>query len=93
MYHPGQRQLQDLFDTRRLADSLEEKLVRATLNPKQKAFIESATCSFSPLPTIRASQAVRIVAAIRIRARDRRRNVGRAELRRQWNVRVVGKTS
>jgi len=46
MYHDGQRQLQDDFDTRRLADTLEDKLVKHTLNPKQKAFIESADMFF-----------------------------------------------
>jgi predicted pyridoxine 5'-phosphate oxidase superfamily flavin-nucleotide-binding protein len=46
MYHDGQRQLQDHFDTRRLADSLESTGVMDTLNPKQKAFIESADMFF-----------------------------------------------
>jgi predicted pyridoxine 5'-phosphate oxidase superfamily flavin-nucleotide-binding protein len=46
IYHDGQRQLQDLFDTRRLADHMEHKLVRDTLNAKQKAFIESADMFF-----------------------------------------------
>ena len=46
MYHDGQRLLQERFDTRRLADALEEKLVRDTINPKQKAFIESADMFF-----------------------------------------------
>ncbi|HEX5243197.1 MAG TPA: pyridoxamine 5'-phosphate oxidase family protein [Tepidisphaeraceae bacterium] len=42
----GQRRLQDRFDTRRLADHLYAKLVRDTINPKQKAFIESADMFF-----------------------------------------------
>jgi predicted pyridoxine 5'-phosphate oxidase superfamily flavin-nucleotide-binding protein len=46
MYHTGQRELQDQFDTRRLADRLEEKLVHDVLNAKQKAFIESADMFF-----------------------------------------------
>src|SRR3954469_6769509 len=46
MYHDGQRKLQDQFDTRRLADKLEEDLVHDTLNEKQKAFIESADMFF-----------------------------------------------
>jgi hypothetical protein len=46
LYHAGQRQLQDHFDTRRLADKLEEKMVRSALNPKQAAFIESADMFF-----------------------------------------------
>ena len=46
IYHDGQRKLQDQFDTRRLADRLEDKLVKPALNPKQKAFIESADMFF-----------------------------------------------
>jgi uncharacterized protein len=46
MYHTGQRQLQDHFDTRRLADKLEEKIVRPALNPKQAAFIQGADMFF-----------------------------------------------
>jgi predicted pyridoxine 5'-phosphate oxidase superfamily flavin-nucleotide-binding protein len=46
MYHEGQRQLQDAFDTRRMADQLQTKGVKDTLNPKQKAFIESADMFF-----------------------------------------------
>src|SRR5690348_8840102 len=46
MYHDGQRQLQDCFDTRRLADKLQEKIVRDAINPKQKAFIEAADMFF-----------------------------------------------
>jgi len=42
MHHQGQRGLQDAFDTRRLADKLQEKIVRDCLNRKQKAFIENA---------------------------------------------------
>ena len=46
MYHDGQRLLQDQFDTRRLADGLRDKGVKDFLNPKQKAFIESADMFF-----------------------------------------------
>lgn len=42
----GQRRLQDRFDTRKLADHLYTKLVRDTIDPKQKAFIESADMFF-----------------------------------------------
>src|SRR6185503_13593495 len=45
MYHDGQRQLQDQFDTRRMADQLENSK-KDVLNPKQKAFIESADMFF-----------------------------------------------
>jgi predicted pyridoxine 5'-phosphate oxidase superfamily flavin-nucleotide-binding protein len=40
MYHPGNRELQDRFDTRRLADRLEEVKVHDTFTPDDKAFIE-----------------------------------------------------
>jgi predicted pyridoxine 5'-phosphate oxidase superfamily flavin-nucleotide-binding protein len=45
-YHDGQRRLQDAFDTRRLADKLGNDMVKDFLNPKQKAFIESADMFF-----------------------------------------------
>jgi hypothetical protein len=45
-FEAGQRRLQDRFDTRRLADHCYAKLVRDTINPKQKAFIESADMYF-----------------------------------------------
>jgi len=41
MYHEGNRQLQDEFDSRRLADRLEEKLTRTSFTPDDRAFIES----------------------------------------------------
>ncbi|MFL6624691.1 MAG: pyridoxamine 5'-phosphate oxidase family protein [Sulfurifustis sp.] len=40
MYHERARELQDRFDTRRLADRLEEKLVRQCFVAEDKAFIE-----------------------------------------------------
>jgi predicted pyridoxine 5'-phosphate oxidase superfamily flavin-nucleotide-binding protein len=46
IFHDGQRQLQDLFDSRQLADRCAAKLVRDTINPKQKAFIESCDMFF-----------------------------------------------
>ena len=46
MYHDGQRNLQERFDTVRLADGLERKLVRDTITPKQKVFIESCDMFF-----------------------------------------------
>src|SRR4051812_36732837 len=45
-FHDGQRQLQDRFDTRRLADHLNEQLNRPMLNAKQRAFVESADMFF-----------------------------------------------
>jgi predicted pyridoxine 5'-phosphate oxidase superfamily flavin-nucleotide-binding protein len=45
-FHEGSRALQDHFDTRELADYCYGKLVRDRMNPKQKAFIESADMFF-----------------------------------------------
>ena len=41
LYHSGNRQLQDQFGSRTLADRLEQKLSRATFTDDDKAFIES----------------------------------------------------
>src|ERR1700746_4049521 len=41
MYHAGNRQLQDRFDSRRISDRLEEKLTRTQFTADDKAFIES----------------------------------------------------
>jgi predicted pyridoxine 5'-phosphate oxidase superfamily flavin-nucleotide-binding protein len=46
MYHDGNRDLQDRFDSRRIADRLEEKLTRSTFTDDDKAFIESAAFFF-----------------------------------------------
>lgn len=46
VYHEGSRQLQDRFDTRRLADRLEERIVRDTIGPNDKQFIESCDMFF-----------------------------------------------
>jgi hypothetical protein len=40
IYHDGSRQLQDRFDTRRLADRIEEVLVHDVIRPHDAAFIE-----------------------------------------------------
>ncbi len=40
-YHEGMRQLQDRFDTRRLADRLDERLGRSTFSDEDRTFIES----------------------------------------------------
>ncbi len=45
-FHDGSRALQDRFDTRQLADFCQGKLVRDRVNPKQRAFIESADMFF-----------------------------------------------
>src|SRR6185437_11051662 len=44
MYHHGNRQLQDRFDSRRISDRLEERLTRTTFTADDKTFIE--TCAY-----------------------------------------------
>src|SRR5512134_1659368 len=46
LYHAQSRELQDLFDTRRLADRLVEKLVRARFTEEDRAFIEKQSMFF-----------------------------------------------
>jgi len=46
LYHDGNRRLQDAFDSRRIADRLEEKLTRTAFSESDKAFIESASYFF-----------------------------------------------
>ncbi len=45
-YHDGNRSLQDRFDTRRLADRIEQVLCTDTIDPRTKAFIESRDMFF-----------------------------------------------
>lgn len=45
-YHEGMRALQDRFDSRRLADRLDERLGRAAFTAEDRAFIESRTMFF-----------------------------------------------
>ena len=45
-YHAGMRRLQDRFDTRRLADRLDEKLGRSAFTADDRAFIESRSLFF-----------------------------------------------
>jgi predicted pyridoxine 5'-phosphate oxidase superfamily flavin-nucleotide-binding protein len=45
-YHAGMRELQDRFDTRRLADRLDERLSRTAFTPEDKRFIESRPLFF-----------------------------------------------
>ncbi|HEX2364707.1 MAG TPA: pyridoxamine 5'-phosphate oxidase family protein [Bradyrhizobium sp.] len=40
MYHDGNRQLQDRFDSRRISDRLEQKLTHGEFTPDDKLFIE-----------------------------------------------------
>jgi predicted pyridoxine 5'-phosphate oxidase superfamily flavin-nucleotide-binding protein len=45
-YHAGMRTLQDRFDTRRLADRLDERLGRSAFTEQDQAFIQSRTMFF-----------------------------------------------
>jgi uncharacterized protein len=45
-YHERSRELQDRFDSRRLADALAEKLSRTAFSAEDKAFIESRSMFF-----------------------------------------------
>jgi predicted pyridoxine 5'-phosphate oxidase superfamily flavin-nucleotide-binding protein len=46
LYHSGSRALQDRFDTRRLADRLEERIVVDSIDDEDKAFIEARDMFF-----------------------------------------------
>ena len=46
VYHEGMRRLQDRFDTRRLADRLDERLGRAAFTGEDRSFIESRRLFF-----------------------------------------------
>jgi uncharacterized protein len=46
LYHDGNRRLQDGFDTRRLADRIEERLVRDHVDADDRAFIEARDMFF-----------------------------------------------
>ncbi len=46
LYHDAQRRLQDQFDTRRLADRIEERLVHDNLHESDTAFVNAADMFF-----------------------------------------------
>jgi uncharacterized protein len=46
LYHDGNRRLQDLFESRRIADRLAEVTLRTAFSAEDKAFIESAPFFF-----------------------------------------------
>ncbi len=46
LYHDASRRLQDRFDTRRLADRIEERIVRETIDDDDRAFIEGCDMFF-----------------------------------------------
>jgi predicted pyridoxine 5'-phosphate oxidase superfamily flavin-nucleotide-binding protein len=45
-FHDGSRTLQDLFDTRALADRIDERLVTASIGPGERSFIEARDMFF-----------------------------------------------
>src|SRR6516164_5587215 len=47
LYGPVHRSLQDRFDTRRLADNVEARVVLTEIPPEHKAFIETRDMFFS----------------------------------------------
>ncbi len=46
LYHRGSRRLQERFDTRRLADRIEERIVRTTIDEDDRAFVEGCDMFF-----------------------------------------------
>src|SRR6188508_1901970 len=46
VYHSGSRELQDRFDTRRLADRIEERIVHDSIDEGDRAFIEARDMFF-----------------------------------------------
>jgi predicted pyridoxine 5'-phosphate oxidase superfamily flavin-nucleotide-binding protein len=46
IYHEGARRLQERFDTRRLADRLEDRTMHDVIDADDRAFIESMDCLF-----------------------------------------------
>ena len=46
LYHEGNREFQDRFDTRRLADRIEERIVRDHIRDEDRAFIEARDMFF-----------------------------------------------
>jgi uncharacterized protein len=46
LYHEGSRKLQDRFDTRRLADRIEDRIVRHRIDEDDRAFIEARDMFF-----------------------------------------------
>ena len=46
IYHEGSRDLQDRFDTRRLADRLEDRIVALTIGEAERRFLERLDCFF-----------------------------------------------
>ena len=64
-YGSKQRDLQDRFDTRRLADRVEKIIVHGEISAEDKLFIETRDMFFSPPSTTRAGHRVHTKAATR----------------------------
>ncbi len=91
LYHEGNRQLQDRFDTRRLADRIEERINRDTFDADDRAFIESRDMFFLATADEHGPAAVLLQGRrSRVRARGRRADARVPELRRQRHVPVDG---
>ena len=58
-YHDGMRRLQDRYDTRRLADRLDERLGGESSPPTTVPSSRTAACSSWPPPTHRGSRTAR----------------------------------
>ena len=65
LYGPLHRSLQDRFDTRRLADNTEARVVLTEIPPEHKAFIESRDMFFCRRSITRAGRPSHIRVAIR----------------------------
>ncbi len=59
MFHEGNRKLQDQFDSRRISDRLEEKLMRKAFSADDRLFIESLPYFF--LATADAERPARLL--------------------------------
>ncbi len=66
MYNDGSRELQDRFDSRRIADRLEDKLTRTVFSADDRAFIESVIYFFVATADDKAKdEALKLVSALR----------------------------
>ena len=68
LYHDGSRRLQDRFETRRLADRLEEVIAHVAFTDGDRAFIESRPMFF--LATADAAKRLRVNGRASIREAD-----------------------
>ena len=86
-YHDGMRSLQDRFDSRRLADRLDERLGRGAFTDEDRAFIQSRPMFFLATADAQGQPDCSYKGgAAGIRPDHRRRRAGVPELRRQRHV-------